>query len=154
MTQKMWHCSKSNFNHYAHHLLLNRLNTLNINTLIYAGLQFQSPEKEAFSRVHFMQAPGSLVYYKDMIKFKTRKYGNLLVFVYLIISFIHAWETFGSDPCNASFSVCRIKAMSQLLENFQKSQKKSKPYWLLLSLSGILSNHRGANIFLNPSELL
>lgn len=33
--------------------------------------------------------------------------------------------------------------MSQLLENFQKSQKKSKPYWLLLSLSGILSNHRG-----------
>lgn len=60
MTQKMWHCSKSNFNHYAHHLLLNRLNTLNINTLIYAGLQFQSPEKEAFSRVHFMQAPAPL----------------------------------------------------------------------------------------------
>lgn len=60
MTQKMWHCSKSNFNHFVHRLLLNSPHNLNINTLICAGLHFQRPEREAFSRVHFMQAPAPL----------------------------------------------------------------------------------------------
>ena len=46
------------------------------------------------------------------------------------------------------------RTMSQLLEFFQKSQKKSKPYWLLLSLSGISSNHRRAYLSVVPSELI
>lgn len=46
------------------------------------------------------------------------------------------------------------RTMSQLLEFFQKSQKKSKPYWLLLSLSGISSNHRRAYLSVVRSELL
>lgn len=60
MTQKMWHCSKSYFIHNVYHLLLYRLNDLNINTLKYAGVHFQSPEKEAFTQVYFMQAPAPL----------------------------------------------------------------------------------------------